>query len=138
MSDNKIANHGYINRNGSDITVAMLQTGFFNAFNMGPAVISGGGLTALSICSQATNTTCKAFNLDQLNAPHVLEHDGSLTRDDFEMKFNLTADNYNFNATIWNMTKAFYGGASYIDITHANVARTGRINQAKNDDAPGW
>ena len=105
---------------------------------MDPGVSSGGAAVALSICSAATNTTCTAFDLNHLNQPHSFEHDGSLTRDDFEMSFNLTADNHDFNATIWNMTKAFYGNATHININLANVARTGRIAQSKVQDAPGW
>ena len=61
-----------------------------------------------------------------------------MTRLDREMAFNLNADNTAFNQTIWDTTRAVYGGATHIDMALANTARLTRVIQAKAADAPGW
>lgn len=85
-----------------------------------------------------TSTTCYSFDLDQLNTPHAIEHDASLTRDDAKMASNPNADNHSFNQTIWDRTMAIYGPATHVNMQMAANAFRGRIVQAKQDDAPGW
>lgn len=119
-----------------------MQQGFLDAFNMGFDSTAPGGMNALALCGTLTGLpngqSCDAFSLDQMSTPHAIEHDASLMCDDKNMTFNQNADNTDFNATIWGMTEGFFGGASHIDVSLANTARLGRIQQAMQQDTPGW
>jgi len=135
---NTLANHGFINRDGRNITKAAIQQGFLDAFGFDFGVTSPGADSSLSLCSMLTSATCNSFDLDQLSTPHAIEHDASLTRDDAKMGFNVNADNHSFNQTIWNRSLAIYGPATHIDMQMAANALRGRQVQARQEDAPGW
>lgn len=135
---NTLANHGFINRNGQGITSQMLQQGFLDAFNMGFDATQAGADNTINLCSSVTGTTCTEYNLDILNTPHQIEHDGSMTRNDFQMYWSDDVDNHTFNQTVWSESLYFYNGAEHTNIQIENTARTGRFQEAMLQDAPGW
>ena len=135
-----LANHGYINRDGRNVTQQDYINGFVNAFGFDPSVVTPGATNAINLCSQLTGTTCTSFNLDQLNTPHQIEHDASLTRLDAEMADNMNADNHDFSEDVFQETLDIIGNQDHIDIATANTMRLRRVDQAQSPtgDAPGW
>lgn len=134
LTARRSANHGYINRNGRNIDLQMMQQGFLDAFGFAFDVTQPGGVNAINQQANGAGT----FDLDTLNAPHAIEHDASLSRNDREMAWSQDWNNFAFNASVWEETLDWYGPVQHIDVVSANTARLGRIGQAKLDDWPGW
>ncbi|KAL9059882.1 MAG: hypothetical protein Q9162_000952 [Coniocarpon cinnabarinum] len=133
------ANQGFINRNGTNVSRQSLQQAFLDAFGFAFSVTDGGAANAVNLQGRGDNT----FDLSTLAIPHQIEHDGSLTRDDRNMSWSNSANNNDFNCTIWSATLALYGKGSdgaggHVDATSAQSARQGRFLQAQQQDAPGW
>lgn len=64
-----------------------------------------------------------SFDLDMLKShDHVIEHDASLSRADAS-----TGDNYDFNSTIWDTVKAYYGDDGVASLTEAAKAKFMRV-----------
>lgn len=68
---NSLANHGYLPRNGQNITRAVLSEALMSVYNLGP------DLTA-ALVSQVPDP----FNLDLLSTHNLIEHDASLVHAD--------------------------------------------------------
>ncbi|OWZ05598.1 Chloroperoxidase [Phytophthora megakarya] len=68
---NSLANHGYLPRNGQNITHDMLKTALENVYNIGPAV-------AAILVANVPDT----INLDYLGIHNNIEHDASLAHTD--------------------------------------------------------
>lgn len=97
-------------------------------------ITAAGGTNALNL--QCDN--CQTFDLDTLNQPHQIEHDGSMTRLDYEMPWNLHADNHDFNQTVWDESQDLMGCNTHINPQLANHVRTTRFTEAQADDVTGW
>ena len=97
---NTLANHGYLSRDGLNISMSDLVTAFNLSVNLESAATQLVGAKAL-----LTSTTGNAstFNLDDLDEHGVIEHDGSLSRADIYF-----GDNHSFNATIWDSVAALF------------------------------
>lgn len=134
-----MANHGYINRNGKNITKSAYQDGFLKAFNIAYAVTKKGVNAAFTHCSEATGAVCNTLDLDFLNIPHSQEHDASLTRSDDSVGGGWeNGDNHDFNTTVWDYMLAVVGDATHISASIANTMRLTRVAQAQVEDTPGW
>lgn len=93
---------------------------------------------ALALCSFLTQSVCASYDLDHLRTAHTIEHEGSLTRDDYQMPWSTHNDNFNFNATIFGRTQDAWGrGKTHIDINDAATGRVRRLEQSERDDLPG-
>ncbi|KAI6362063.1 hypothetical protein MCOR25_006298 [Pyricularia grisea] len=90
---NALANHGYLPRSGLNIDMATLKQGFTDGVNLAPDATEFAGNKALT-AGDGTR-----FNLDELKKHHILEHDGSLSRQDIALGNNLV-----LNQTIWSKT----------------------------------
>ncbi|KAK7429851.1 hypothetical protein QQZ08_003696 [Neonectria magnoliae] len=115
---NAVANHGYLPRDGLNISLADLIVAFTDAVNLDPAATTLVGQKALTTGNNVT------FDLDMLNQPGVIEHDGSLSRNDFYL-----GDNHSFNQTIWNSVASHFN-QSTISIKTAAAARKARLQAA--------
>ncbi|KAL7929827.1 Chloroperoxidase [Trichoderma chlorosporum] len=73
---NTLANHGYIAHNGRNISASQIETAFTKFLN-----IEAGFAAAAKAFSKAWGYD--TFDLDDLNAPDILQHIASLTRDDY-------------------------------------------------------
>ena len=120
------------------ISMQAYQQGFLDAFNIDFSVTQAGATNAINLCSSITGTTCETFDLWMLDTPHVIEHDGSLTRLDRNQTVNQNSNNYDFDTGVWGQTLAAWGGATHIDLSLANSARLARIAEAQAVDTPGW
>ncbi|KAJ3547761.1 heme-thiolate peroxidase [Fusarium decemcellulare] len=115
---NSLANHGYLPRDGLDISLDDLIVAFADSINLDPAATSLVGQKALSA---GTNGS---FNLDDLNKHGILEHDGSLSRNDIYF-----GDNHSFNETIWESVVSHFTEET-ISIETAATARKERLQVA--------
>jgi hypothetical protein len=119
---NSLANHGYIPRNGRNVTAQNLIDGFVNSVNIEPASTAPIAQIAVSTSSTGNPNT---FNLNDLGKHHVIEHDGSLSRNDIYF-----GDNLSFNQKIWAQTLAFFT-SNQITVETASKARLARLAAAK-------
>ncbi|EFQ36806.1 hypothetical protein CGRA01v4_04244 [Colletotrichum graminicola] len=118
---NALANHGYLPRNGLNVSLADLITGFTAAVNLDPAATTLVGQKALLTSTTGNNAT---FNLDDLNTHGIIEHDGSLSRNDIYF-----GDNHSFNMTIWESVASYFTDST-ISIPTAAKARVARLQAA--------
>ncbi|KAH6692686.1 Chloroperoxidase [Plectosphaerella plurivora] len=118
---NSLANHGYLPRDGLNISLADLIVGFTDAVNLDPAATTLVGSKALTTSTTGNSAT---FNLDDLRTHGVIEHDGSLSRNDI-----FFGDNYSFNKTIWGSVAAHFTNET-ISIPTAAAARKARLAAA--------
>ncbi|EHK49616.1 hypothetical protein TRIATDRAFT_280794 [Trichoderma atroviride IMI 206040] len=73
---NTLANHGYLPHNGRNLTATLIENAFTNFLN-----VEAGFAAAVKDFTQAWGHD--VFNLHDLNAPDILQHIASLTRDDY-------------------------------------------------------
>ncbi|KAF6802514.1 hypothetical protein CMUS01_15327 [Colletotrichum musicola] len=118
---NTLANHGYLPRNGLNVSLADLITGFTAAVNLDPAATTLVGQKALLTSTTGNNAT---FNLDDLNTHGIIEHDGSLSRKD-----TYFGDNHSFDKEIWASVASHFT-ESTISIPTAAKARAARLQAA--------
>lgn len=126
---NTLANHGYLPRNGRNITGAMIQKAAFAAYSLGYDVTLAAVLNGKFVAGLFPGGVMSA--LWNLNATHdVLEHDASLTREDAAL-----GDYIRANATLVNEYTANQPDGL---IKQSDIAqwRSDRINlsRARNPD----
>ncbi|KAK3995001.1 putative aromatic peroxygenase [Cladorrhinum sp. PSN332] len=122
---NALANHGYLPRDGKDISLAALIKGAKDGINLAPDATILVGLKAL----QASSTgNWLSFHLDDLNKHGVIEHDGSLSRQDARL-----GNNHAFSPEIW-ATVAAHFTEDKIPIETAALARKDRLESARESN----
>ncbi|KAH7323476.1 Chloroperoxidase [Rhexocercosporidium sp. MPI-PUGE-AT-0058] len=118
---NSLANHGLLPRDGLNISMVDLIVAFNESINLAPAATQLVGRKALLASTTGSNAT---FNLDDINTHGVIEHDGSLSRNDIYF-----GDNHSFNSTIWNSVAASFTNKT-ISLATAISARSTRLATA--------
>jgi hypothetical protein len=118
-----LANHGVLPHDGKGITVEMAVKALTGSINLDAGiakVFASGALT--------TNPVAHAdsFDLNHVNKHGVIEHDVSLTRDDFA-----SGDNHTFNPEIWNSVLSTYGDSKETNFALASEARYNRVIACK-------
>lgn len=112
---NALANHGLLPRDGKGITIEVLVDALYKGFT-----VEGASTQALGSLAFQTSTTGdpSTFNLDDLkqHTPHVLEHDGSMSRND-----SYWGDNLSFNDQAWARTLANWGDNEVITVSRGFV-----------------
>ncbi|KAJ3943672.1 uncharacterized protein N0V96_006602 [Colletotrichum fioriniae] len=117
---NSLANHGYLPRNGQNISVDALIEGMHAGLNLredAKLFFRVQGNKALEASSTGNKDT---FHLNDLNKHDLIEHDASLSRADIYF-----GDNWSFNQTIFDETKSYWPSEtiSISDAAKALVAR---------------
>lgn len=120
---NALANHGFLPRDGRNITQAALIKATA-AVNLSTEVTIGLFLAALKTSSDPASG---AFTLEDLKKHNFIEHDGSLSRADVGTP---GAGDQEFNPSVFKEFKSFFGGATSITLPLAATARWGRIKSA--------
>jgi hypothetical protein len=121
---NSLANHGYLPRDGKNLDLAMVKRAFLEGINFAADEFTGLGVsTALTISS--TSDASRTFNLRDLSRHNVIEHDGSLSRNDAYF-----GDVERFDPRIWDMTRSHFTGDT-IPLPVAAQARKDRLATAK-------
>ncbi|KAK5656903.1 hypothetical protein OQA88_4454 [Cercophora sp. LCS_1] len=115
---NALANHGYLPRDGKNISLTRLVSGFKESINLAPDATLIVGIKALQASSTGNFFT---LNLDDLNKHGVIEHDGSLTRHDFH-----SGNNHTFSPELFAAFIAHFPG-ELISIEAAARARKDRL-----------
>ncbi|KAF7350772.1 hypothetical protein MSAN_01638400 [Mycena sanguinolenta] len=115
---NTLANHGYLPRSGMNISVTDILDAAVAGFNIGPdAIIQAAKVGLLSGDAPTT------MNLDALKLHNLVEHDASISRNDFAL-----GDNLHFNETVFstlanaNPGVDFYNGTSAGQVMQARLA----------------
>ncbi|KAK7722191.1 hypothetical protein SLS64_000724 [Diaporthe eres] len=115
-----LANHGYLARDGKNISVDALIEGMHAGLNLredAKLFFRLQGNKALEASSTGNKET---FHLSDLNKHNLIEHDASLSRADI-----FFGDNWSFNQTIFDETKSYWPleTISLSDAAKALVAR---------------
>jgi hypothetical protein len=118
---NSLANHGFLPRDGRDISQDQLNFAFTMALNIDEAVTINLAKPTFNIST--TGDPC-TVNLEDMKAHNVIEHDGSLSRAD-----TITGNANSFNPAIWDTVKAHFTGPT-IDINTMAAARKDRVAAA--------
>lgn len=119
---NALANQGFLPRNGQDIDENTTAKALDTALNIPPEF--GTLLHKAAVRTNPTGNVTNSFNLDHLGRHNLLEHDGSLSRQDAAL-----GDNIAFNNTIFNETRSNWQDT--IDVQQAARARLARVNTSK-------
>ncbi|KAJ3777731.1 Peroxidase, family 2-domain-containing protein [Lentinula raphanica] len=92
---NTLANHGFISRNGRNITIPMVVKATDAIFNNPVDPVLNLALKLGLLTTDAPDS----FTLDDLKLHGTIEHDASFSRSD-----NALGDNLHFNSTVFNST----------------------------------
>ncbi|KAI0905342.1 Chloroperoxidase [Ustulina deusta] len=114
---NTLANHGFIQRDGGNITRDNAVNALNEALNFSPALANIMFDQAI-IANPEPNATY--FTLDHLNKHNLLEHDASLSRSDAYF-----GNNHVFNQTVFDETKKWWAAPvlNASMLANAKVAR---------------
>ncbi|KAI8964654.1 Cloroperoxidase [Daldinia sp. FL1419] len=115
---NTLANHGFLPHDGKDITENKTVDALASALNIAPEFGVFLHNFAITTNPQPNATT---FNLNHLSRHNILEHDGSLSRQD---AYFGSPDV--FNEAVFNETKSYWTG-DVITIQMAANARVARL-----------
>ncbi|KAF7340859.1 hypothetical protein MSAN_02115400 [Mycena sanguinolenta] len=115
---NTLANHGYLPRNGMNISIPMILKAAVDGFNVGPDAI----LQAAKFGLLSTNDPT-TLNLDALKLHSLTEHDASVSRNDLAV----TGDNLRFNETIFSTLANANPGVDYYNATSAAQVQNERL-----------
>ncbi|EME43728.1 hypothetical protein DOTSEDRAFT_23861 [Dothistroma septosporum NZE10] len=118
---NSAANHGYLPRSGKNLTPAVVAQGLLEGLNVG---LDFGLPVAQGATASNPDPLAGTFNMDQLREHNFpIEHDVSLSRQDFYQ-----GDNLHFNQSVFNQVLAFYKGKNSTDIPSAANALWSRVH----------
>jgi hypothetical protein len=126
---NSLANHNIIPHDGKNITPHTLVPLLAETFNLSPFLSH---LLAYGALITTPNPAAEVFDLDDLDAHNFIEHDGSLSRADY----NLGGDDHTFSPEIFKSVLDFFQGAN-LTIPEAAAARHYRMKTEKERD-PGF
>jgi hypothetical protein len=107
---NALANHGLLPRDGKAITIDVLADALYKGFSAAADATQVFGSLAFRT---STTGNASTFNLDDLkqHSPHVLEHDGSMSRND-----SYWGDDLSFNDQAWARTLSNWGDNQVITV----------------------
>jgi hypothetical protein len=129
-----MANHGYLPRDGRDISLEDLHAAILGAYNYHPATLDSAFQMAIDFNLSSTGNA-STIHLSDLNKHGAIEHDGSLSRSDFDL-----GDNHSFDPEVWNGTATSLGlydaGVDcgedlYVTVEVAARARAARFREAE-------
>ncbi|KAI9148171.1 putative sterigmatocystin biosynthesis peroxidase stcC [Paramyrothecium foliicola] len=126
---NSLANHGFIPRDGKTIDLGTTVSALKNALNVGEDLSTMLHGRAVQTSPEPNATT---WSLETIRNHNNLEHDASLSREDFY--FN--KDSHTFNRAIFNEARSYWKGSN-INVQEAANARFARI-QTSNATNPNF
>ncbi|KAK7054399.1 hypothetical protein VNI00_003593 [Paramarasmius palmivorus] len=114
---NTLANHGFLPRDGRNISIPMIMQSIYNGYNVEPDTLTNAAKTALLTSSEPTT-----FTLDDIKKHGVIENDASLSRQDFAL-----GDNLHFNETIFTTLANSNPGSDVYNTTSAGQVQHERL-----------
>jgi hypothetical protein len=130
---NTLANHNYLPHNGLNLDAASVLSTIKTVYNISDEILR---VPVESAILQSADPSKGLFNLSDLNRPLSLgglEHDASLSREDYHIAED--HDSHNFNATIWKTVMAHFAGSKYVNVSSAAKARYARATDERRRDA---
>ncbi|KAJ7493571.1 Chloroperoxidase, partial [Mycena latifolia] len=116
-SSSSLANHGYLPRSGKNITIPMILDAAVDGFNVGPdAILQAAKFGLLS------GDDPISLNLDALKLHNLVEHDASISRNDFAV-----GDNLHFNETVFSTLANANPGVDFYNTTSAGLVQRDRL-----------
>ncbi|KAJ7209448.1 Peroxidase, family 2-domain-containing protein [Mycena haematopus] len=119
---NTLANHGYLPRNGMNFTVTQVMDAALNGFNVNWDTLLVAAKFGLLSGSDAT--TFETMSLGPLALHNLVEHDASISRNDFG---DGTGDNVHFNETTFSTLANANPGKDYYDPVAAGLVQRARL-----------
>lgn len=120
---NALANHHILPHDGKGITKEMAVDAITSSVNLASSIANVFATVALTAPATPHSTT---FSLSDLDKHGLIEHDVSLTRQDFAL-----GDNHSFNTAIWAAVLESYGDAEETSFELVSKARYERMVAAK-------
>ncbi|KAH8898238.1 Cloroperoxidase [Thozetella sp. PMI_491] len=120
---NTLANHGYLPRNGKNLTQDVTLDGLAEALNLDNTFVQPIFNRALTTNPEPNATW---FSLENLNTHNILEHDASLSRVDAYF-----GNPQPFNQTIFDQTRSYWTDPHIINVQMAANARSARVATSK-------
>ncbi|KAF5368728.1 hypothetical protein D9757_010429 [Collybiopsis confluens] len=122
---NTLANHGFLPRNGKNVTAQLILDAINDGFNFRPINVN----VAAAKVAVLTTDDPNFVTLEETGLYGSIEHDASLSRQDFHQ-----GDGIHFNETIFETLANSNPGVDYYNITSAVAVLTERLNiqQAAN------
>ncbi|KAJ7586840.1 Chloroperoxidase [Mycena floridula] len=118
---NTLANHGFLPRDGRNLTPDIVIQASQDGFNVAPELLFLAGRQGLT-----TGTTLETFTLDDIKLHNNIEHDASLSRGDFAL-----GDNLNFNETIYQTLANSNPGVDFFNATSAGQVQKQRLAESQ-------
>ncbi|KAJ7574696.1 Cloroperoxidase, partial [Mycena floridula] len=118
---NTLANHGFIPRDGRNLTIDMVLQAGLDGLNVGNDALFLAGKLGLM-----TSTERNTFTLDDLKLYNNIEHDASLSRGDFAL-----GDNLHFNETIYQALANSNPGVDFFNATSAGQVQKQRLAESQ-------
>ncbi|KAG7088850.1 hypothetical protein E1B28_012804 [Marasmius oreades] len=116
---NTLANHGFLPRNGKNISIPMILKAGHEGYNMEADILTIAAKVGLLTSPGDQPTT---LSLNDLKAHGVIEHDASLSRQDIAL-----GDNVRFNETIFFTLANSNPGSDVYNITSAGQVQHARL-----------
>ncbi|KAH7127112.1 Chloroperoxidase [Dendryphion nanum] len=120
---NAMANHGFIPRDGKNLTVPLLVQAMREVVNMSPEIATAFAGAGLRLAGPGATS----FNMDHLYLHNGIEHDASLSREDF----SVSGDSHSFSPQIFSEFISSFKGAKNIKVPEAAAARWDRVQTEK-------
>ncbi|KAK0475471.1 Chloroperoxidase [Armillaria novae-zelandiae] len=114
---NTLANHGFLPRDGKNITINVVLKAGKEGFNVDPDLL----IFAAKVGLLTTNAP-DSFTLDDIKLHGTIEHDASLSRSDYNL-----GDNLHFNETIYTTLTQSNPGVDYFNATSAGQVQKKRL-----------
>ncbi|KAK7054392.1 hypothetical protein VNI00_003586 [Paramarasmius palmivorus] len=114
---NTLANHGFLPRDGRNITIPMILQAGLDGYNL-----ESNTIMAASKLGLLTSDDPITMSLDRLSAHGVIEHDSSVSREDFAI-----GDHINFNETIFATLANSNPGSDVYNTTSAGKVQHDRL-----------
>ncbi|KAF8193908.1 Cloroperoxidase [Mycena galopus ATCC 62051] len=115
---NTLANHGFLPRDGRNISVPMILQAALDGFN-----IEHGSIIQAAKFGILSGNAPTTLDLDALNLHNLIEHDASISRNDLAV----TGDNLHFNETIFTTLANANDGVDYYNTTSAAQVQNERL-----------
>ncbi|KAE9382418.1 Cloroperoxidase, partial [Gymnopus androsaceus JB14] len=119
---NTLANHGFLPRDGRNITIPMVIRAIDGVYNNPSDPVLNLALKLALLTTDAPDS----FTLDNLRLHGTIEHDASLSRSDESL-----GDNVHFNSTIFATVAEANPGSDFYDTTSIGQAMEERLALAK-------
>lgn len=120
---NALCNHHILPHDGRHITKEMAVNALTSSLNLSEHISA---VFASHAVNMNPDKTAHSFDLDHLNKHGDIEHDVSLSRNDYGF-----GDNHSYNPDIWANVMATYGKQAMTDFETVSKARYDRVRACK-------